>query len=177
MPIIRKDVLAAALCFVEPKRRAGFKGVWICESGYIAASNQTVSFMANAEGVTGSFMIPYAVAKQVLVEADFKLEVTPTRCDTIDYESPTEFICPEFARAFPDVCSGVMGHFDVAQLARVQRAAKILDYKVRAYGPAKGLFDLWHNGDGPAGVMFHQRPDCRAIVMPYRGGGTPWSKL
>ena len=170
MPIIRKDVLAAALCFVEPKHeRSRYQGVWVSEDGYLAATTGTAMFMAKVEGATESFMIPYAVAKAAIAEAEGLMEVTPTRCGDTDYEQPEES-CPDFTRAVPSECSGVTAHFDVALLVRVQKAAKALDRK-------NGFFDLWHNGDGPAGVMFHQRPDCRAVVMPYRGGGTPWSKL
>lgn len=180
---IRCDILAAALHFCSGGKnyRAYLAGVNIDPRGYVLATDGHIGFIAKLDGDApdAPFTIPADDLKAALAGYKRDWRMTPARFDVergsiagrafVPLEMQTGTAYPDAHRVFPSECDGKVGQFDLALLARVRKAALDLH---EGRGKGSGLFHLFHNGEGPAGVRFHGREDCRAVVMPFRSGYT-----
>jgi hypothetical protein len=177
---IRCDILAAALhfCGNGKDHRPYLAGVNIDPRGYVMATDGYIGFIAKLDGDAPEqpFTIPADVLKVAVAGYKRDWRQVPARMGVergsiagkpfVPLEMQTRTQYPDAHRVFPSECNGVTGQFNLEPLARVRKAAVELH---EGRGKGNGLFHLFHNGEGPAGVRFHGREDCRAVVMPFKG--------
>jgi len=164
--LIKADIFeAASLCMSKNKIRYYLEGIHL-GGGRLTATDGHRIFTADQE--TGEeLIIPAWVVKIAMKDIKNAGSVILRGHELIVGDkgfwfTPIDAAYPDYKRAIPaEMGEEKAAHFDPKYYADLGKMAKILT------GSTTG-FDIKHNGEAPCGVLFGDREDCLAVIMPVR---------
>ena len=179
--LIPTDLLKAAiLCASSEETRYYLRGVHLSTTGHMVTTDGHRMFVARLNDRPAvDVIIPLDDVKAALKLAgaraqDVEVDLAANKIGQISFQ-PVDGTFPDWRRIIP---SGVgieyqvtdfqperaphLAHFNPNYIYDLGQAARILAGNVFAY-----KMHVWTT-DTPAGVTFHGREDCMAVIMPIR---------